>query len=218
MQPHFWHERWQLNQIGFHQEWVNPLLTDCWRHVGGELSGEVFVPLCGKSLDMVWLRQQGHPVLGVELSPIAVRDFFEGQSLPAITRSYDRFIAYENADLRILCGDFFDLERDQLGKVRAVYDRAALIAMPPEMQIAYVTHLLQLLPARPPMLLITLEYDTEEMAGPPFPISEERVAELFGSAFRIELLTAREVLDENTGLKNRGLTRLSEKAYRLRAK
>lgn len=215
MEPNFWHERWAQNQIGFHQERVNPLLVDFWDRVAGRSTGEVFVPLCGKSLDMVWLNQRGHTILGVELSPIAVKDFFRKQSLRAIRQTSDHFLSYETGGVRLLCGNFFDLRADQLVDVRFVYDRAALIAMPPELQTAYVTHLLHLLPNRPPILLITLEYDPNEMAGPPFSIPEDRVVKLFEAAYDIELLSARETLDEAVGLRDRGLTRLVEKVYQL---
>ena len=214
MEPQFWHERWKLNEIGFHQPQVHSLLTQHWQGLGITKS-QVFVPLCGKSLDMLWLRQQGHSVLGVELSPVAVRDFFTGQSLAFTTRPLQGFQLYESTGIQLLCGDFFDLKPEHLAQVQAVYDRAALIALPQALQARYAQRLLELLPHRPPMLLITFEYDSTEMDGPPFSTSEQTVKDLFGQAYRVEILSATEILDENPGLKNRGLTRLTEKSYRL---
>jgi thiopurine S-methyltransferase len=217
MEPQFWHERWALNEIGFHQVQFNPLLTQFWKAVSSAATpGTVFVPLCGKTLDMVWLQEQGHPVLGVELSSVAIEDFFKERSLPVLGRPYDDFIRFENNGFQLLAGDFFDLKPAHLNPVQAVYDRAALIALPEQLQARYVSHLLDLLPTRPPILLITLEYEPTEMTGPPFSIGEERVADLFGGAYTISRLAARDVLDEHAGLKSRGLTGLTEKAYHLK--
>lgn len=218
MDSQFWHERWQVNEIGFHQSQFNPLLVAFWPAVASTgAPGQVFVPLCGKSRDMVLLRQQGHSVLGVELSPIAIADFFKEQSLPVDVRPFDGFRCFESGGYRLLCGDFFDLRTEHLQNVQAVYDRAALIALPQPLQERYAEHLLHLLPGRPPMLLITLEYDPREMEGPPFSTSEERVTALFKDGYEVARLSARDVLDDHPGLKNRGLTGLMEIAYRLRA-
>ncbi|MDD5034015.1 MAG: thiopurine S-methyltransferase [Methylococcaceae bacterium] len=216
MEAQFWHERWELKQTGFHQSQVNPMLSEYGRGIlanGGE--GPVFVPLCGKSLDMVWLRLQGYPVLGVELSPIAIEDFFTEQSLSPTRSSLDEFQCHESEGIRLLVGDFFDLKPAHLEGVQAVYDRAALIALPQELQSRYAEHLLRLLPKRPPILLVTLEYEQTEMEGPPFSTTEDRVRELFGVAYQVENLSARDTREENPGLKSRGLTWLTEKAYYL---
>jgi thiopurine S-methyltransferase len=218
MNSQFWHDRWQLDEIGFHQRQFHPLLVEHWPLVcSGGAPGQVFVPLCGKSLDMVWLLQQGHSILGVELSPIAIADFFRERTLAADVQPFDAVQRFESPGYRLLCGDFFDLRPKYLQNVQAVYDRAALIALPHSLQVRYVEHLLHLLPERPPMLLITLEYDPQEMEGPPFSTSEERVTALFKDRYEVVKLSARDVLDEHPGLKNKGLTGLTEIAYRLRA-
>jgi thiopurine S-methyltransferase len=214
MEPQFWHERWDRNEIGFHQEKVHPALSEYWP-LAGAAQAEVFVPLCGKSLDMAWLRRLGHSILGIELSPLAVTDFFKEQGLTASTRSADGFHWYERSGFRLLCGDFFNLKPKHLQKVEAVYDRAALVALPPPMQLRYAEHLLHLLPQRPPMLIITFEYDATEMAGPPFPVTEDRIKQLFGHAYAIETLSAIDALDSQPGLKSRGLSGLTEKVHYL---
>lgn len=214
MDPQFWHERWELNEIGFHQPHAHPWLSEHWPKVFPG-TGQVFIPLCGKSLDMLWLRQQGHSVLGVELSPLAVASFFAEQSLPVDTRQMDGFQASASDGIEILCGDFFDLQAKHLARAQAVYDRAALIALPNGLQARYAAHLLDILPHRPPILLVTLEYDPAEMDGPPFSTSGQTVEELFGRAYQIECLSSKAVLEESPGLKNRGLSSLTENAYRL---
>lgn len=218
MDPDFWHERWQQKQTGFHQIQVNPLLETIWPRCIGPARPRVFVPLCGKSLDMIWLRNRGHSVLGNELSPIAVDEFFRENGLSAVTTPLGNgFVRAESGDISLLCGNYFDLTPDLVGKVGAIYDRAALVAMPPEMQGRYAEQVFRLLPETPPMLLITLEYDAEEMSGPPFPVPEETVVRLFGPAYRIELLSARDALEGNPQLRAKGLSRLTEKAYWLQA-
>lgn len=216
MEPQFWHERWELSEIGFHQPEVSSLLKSYWRRVCPPASGSLaFVPLCGKSLDMLWLRNQGHSVLGVELSPIAVGDFFREQGLAYSARPVDGFQSFRGERVELLCGDFFALRPDQVKDVAAVYDRASLIALPKALQSRYAEHLIDLLPHRPPILLITLEYDPTEMDGPPFSTPESKVRDLFGPAYRAESLSVNEVLVDYPGLRDRGLTWLTETAYRL---
>lgn len=216
MEPQFWHTCWQNDDIGFHQEEIHPLLEQYWPVVATE-RGRVFVPLCGKSRDMAWLRRQHHHILGVELSPIAVTDFFKDRRLKAHIRSAEGFHLYASGGFYLLCGDFFNLKPEHLNNITAVYDRAALVALPPPLQDRYVKHLLHVLPQRPPILLMTFEYDASEMNGPPFPVTEERVKELYGHAYRIETLASTDALASQPGLKNRGLSSLTEKVYALHA-
>jgi thiopurine S-methyltransferase len=214
MQTQFWHERWELNEIGFHQAEIHPLLTHYW-HTLETAQGQVFVPLSGKTLDMAWLGQQGHRVLGIELSPLAIRDFFTGQSLEYATHTLEGFEVYEGAGIQLFCGDFFALKPGHLAPVEAVYDRAALVALPKDLQSRYAEHLLNILPQRPPILLISFEYNQAEMDGPPFSTSRQRIEELFGEVYQIEPLSERDALEQNLGLKQKGLSRLTETAYRL---
>ena len=215
MQKEFWLERWQQNQIGFHQDAVNPAL----REYAGELKlspGDlVFVPLCGKSHDLDWLRQQGYRVLGVELSTIAAKDFFtEHGEEPGIS-TRDGFQSYRSGDIEILCGDYFDLGADMFTGVRAVFDRAALIAMPPDMRPAYVEKIAELVSPGTRILLVTMEYPENQMQGPPFSVPEENVRELYGNAFRISVLQENDILAREPRFRERGLTSMVEKIYLL---
>jgi thiopurine S-methyltransferase len=192
------------------------LLIEHWSKLGVD-QGQVFVPLCGKSQDMVWLCERGHAVLGVELSPVAVNDFFTEQTISFSTQNRDGFQIFSGDGIQIFCGDFFDLKPEHLAQTRAIFDRAALVALPPHLQIRYAQHLLAILPQRPPILLMVFEYDQHEMAGPPFSITEQRVRELFGAAYKIEILAEKDALAEQPGLQQRGLSQLQEKVYRLSA-
>jgi thiopurine S-methyltransferase len=211
----FWLDRWAQGQIGFHQAKVNPYLQAYWSRLGIEQTATVFVPLCGKSLDMRWLSERGHGVIGIEVSQKAVREFFAENDLAPTVTTRGRFEHWESGRLRLLCGDFFDLEPDDLQSVGAVFDRAALVAMPPELRSRYASKLMQVIPPATPVLLVAMTYAQHEMKGPPFAVDETAVRSLFPDA-RVELLTSREVLGENPHFRERGLTALTEQSYFVR--
>lgn len=215
MEAQFWHDRWQESCIAFHRESVNPRLERWFTALGVAAGEQVFVPLCGKSLDMTWLRSRGLRVLGVELSPIAVRAFLDEQAIAVRERESGSFRAYEAEGLRVLQGDVFDLDSDDLHGTRAVYDRAALIALPRAMRVDYVRHLSTHLPASVRWLLITLEYPQHEMAGPPFSVPQAEIIELFGGDFAIERLEHVDARHDAPQLMAKGLSELSESVFLL---
>lgn len=216
MQAEFWHERWQKNQIGFHQANINVHLEQFWPQLKLAQGAPVFVPLCGKSLDMLWLRAQGYPVLGIELSAIAVRDFFaENQLTPTVTQQ-GKFERWEADGLVILLGDFFDLTQADLAQCGAVYDRASLIALPPAMRPSYAEHFLKIVPTSNSVLLITVEYDQTVAKGPPFSVSEQEVSSYYANTYDIQLITTVDALDEFSGFRNKGITALDEHVFLLK--
>lgn len=215
MDQEFWQARWTANEIGFHQTEINPQLQNYWPELQAAPSGWVFVPLCGKSRDMLWLAAQGQAVLGVEISPIAVREFFtENRLPPSVTQDAD-FVAYRSAEITLLQGDYFALSPKHLVDVSAVYDRASLIALPPDLRSRYARHMATVLRAGVSVLLVTLDYPQSEMDGPPFAVSAAEVSALFNSDFLITPLGGQDILAENPRFQARGLTRLQEQAYRL---
>lgn len=215
MEHEFWHARWERQQIGFHQQAINPYLLRFWPTLKTPAASRLFVPLCGKSRDMLWLRQQGHEAVGVELSEIAVEAFFSENGLvPEIDRVGD-FKRYRVEGLVLLCGDFFKLDATTLGAIDAVYDRASLIALPPEMRLAYARHLQSLLKRGVKTLLIAFEYPQHQMPGPPFSVQQEEVATLFGGGWDIELLSDEDILVQEPRFRERGVTQLHEKIYLL---
>lgn len=218
MKKEFWLERWERAEIGFHQDQVNPYLLRYWPELHAAQGGEVFVPLCGKSLDMLWLRQQGFGVLGVELSPIAVRDFFAENGMQLTHSVSGQFDCCEADGIRILCGDFFELTRSHMTQVRAVYDRASLVALPPEMRERYARHLAEILPAGTQVLLVTFDYPQQEMAGPPFAVSPAEVEALYGPYAEVRLLMQEDALDQNPRFRQRGVTRMQENIFLLTLK
>ncbi|MCY1427475.1 Thiopurine S-methyltransferase [compost metagenome] len=215
MQPEFWHKRWASNQIGFHQGQVNPFLQRHWPSLAVAPGAQVLVPLCGKSLDMVWLASQGLRVFGVELSQRAVEDFFQEQQLEPQISQHGAFERYKHEAIEIWCGDIFALSADDLAGCTGLYDRAALIALPPEMRKRYCEHLTGLLPIHSKGLLITLDYDQAAMAGPPFAVSDDEVQALLAKDWQVATLESRDVLSEGGKFLEAGVTRLDERVYRL---
>lgn len=186
MKHEFWHQRWEQGQIGFHQQEVNGYLTTHWEELGLPAGAPVFLPLCGKSLDMLWLREQGHPVFGIELSRKAVEAFFHENEIEPSVNETDHFIEYSSEQLTLFAGDYFQLTISDLGQIHAVFDRAALIALPPPMRGDYVRHMASLLPPGAHILLVTMHYPEGTLEGPPFSVEEREVESLYSPDFTIE--------------------------------
>ncbi|SDN91819.1 thiopurine S-methyltransferase [Pseudomonas jinjuensis] len=215
MHEEFWQERWARNEIGFHQDQVNPYLRQHWPALGVEPGAQVLVPLCGKSLDLLWLAGRGQRVLGVELAQRAVEDFFAAQGVEPEVDRQGEMPVYRHGDVEIILGDFFQLRPEQVAGCRALYDRAALIALPADLRIDYVRHLSAILPRPLRGLLVTLEYPQEQMSGPPFSVPAAEVRELFAGAWSVDEIERRDVLAENGKFQQRGVARLDEAVYRL---
>jgi thiopurine S-methyltransferase len=215
MEHGFWHQRWQQNQIGFHRDEIEPALQQEWSKLAILPGSRVFVPLCGKTNDMLWLLNQGYQVVGVELSPLAVAAFFTENNLQPTVHQQGAFLLHQINGLQILCADFFALLPADLGKIDAVYDRGSLVALPPQMRIDYAAQMSVLLQPATKTLLLTLEYQQQEMSGPPFSINSEEVAKLYQTWCEIELLANADVLEQEPHFKNRGLSRLQERVYKL---
>jgi len=197
MEPKFWQERWARNQLGFHLPEVNPYLERHWPSLALAEGAKVLVPLCGKSLDLMWLATQGHRVLGVELSEQAVEAFFSEQSLtPRITQR-GVFTVYQADLIEVWCGDFFALDAEVLADCTAVYDRAALIALPPLMRSQYTEQLNNMLRPGCQGLLITLDYDQTQKAGPPFAVTDEEVKVLLGAHWSLQVIEKQDILGES---------------------
>jgi len=216
MQPEFWHKRWALNQIGFHLAEVNPYLQRFWRGLELKPRARVLVPLCGKSLDMAWLAAQGFQVLGIELSEKAIEDFFSEQQLDAQISQRGAFKVYSAESIELWCGDFFALTADDVADCAGLYDRAALIALPPDMRERYIRHITQILPRTCKGLLITLDYEQTQLDGPPFSVPDAEVQQLLATDWQLETLEECDVLGQSWKFLQAGVTRLEERVYRLR--
>jgi thiopurine S-methyltransferase len=213
--PDFWHERWRSGQIGFHQPSVEADLARHWRDLALSHGSRLLVPLCGKSLDLLWLREQGLKVVGVELSDLALQTFFVENGVAARRRVIPHFDLYETQNLECFRGDLFDLTPEGLGPVHAVYDRASLVSWAPEQRERYVEHLTSLTVAGAQTLLITLEYPQEETKGPPFSVDSAEVHRLYSGHHSIHELARRDILDSEPRMRARGVSRLTDVCYRL---
>ncbi|MES0327038.1 MAG: thiopurine S-methyltransferase [Gammaproteobacteria bacterium] len=228
MQQDFWLERWQKGETGFHQEQLNPYLAHFYGDKGAPLEKRqalrVFVPLCGKSVDMLWLAQNGYEVLGIECSEIAVKDFFETQNLQykiVEDKIFTRYISDAKegqSRIEILQGDFFDLASGDLDDISDIYDRASMIALPEAMRLDYFKKMLGLQNEGMRTLLITLTYPQEEMNGPPFSVTENELNDLYAEKFKIDKLLGKDILVDEPGFQQRGLSALYETAYKLTRK
>ncbi|AON56175.1 thiopurine S-methyltransferase [Herbaspirillum seropedicae] len=215
MEAEFWLERWRDGRTHFHQSRVTPLLQKYWLSLALPAGSTVLVPLCGKSLDMLWLAEQGHRVLGVELSELAITQFFSEHQLVPLVHESAQGRHYAAGNIELICGDIFALEEATLAACAGAYDRAALIALPPAMRARYVTEVYGRLPAQARSLLITLEYDQQKMDGPPFSVSEEEVLRLYAPHSEAQAIDRRDILDKEPKFLERGLSALETVVYRL---
>lgn len=209
MDPSFWLQRWDEGRIGFHQSRITPMLLAHWESVGATAGECVFVPLAGKSLDMAWFASQGLSVLGSELSPLAVEQFFEGAASSRVGNEVSA------GAVTLIEGDVFGIPASRLASCSLVYDRAALIALPPEMRTRYVAEVYGRLPLGCRGMLVTLEYPLAEKSGPPFAVLEDEVRALFSPAWSVSLLERRDILAIEPGFVAEGVTALATCSYLL---
>lgn len=216
MEATFWHQRWQEGRIGFHRNEVMPLLKQHWPSLALPRGSRVLVPLAGKTLDMAWLAAQGHRVLGVELSSLAVEQFFAEHALqPDIEDTrYGRH--YRAGDIEMICGDAFALDRELLADCAGVYDRAALIALPRELRRHYAGTVYARLPTGCRGLLITLEYPQHEKDGPPFSVDDAEVRGLLEPVWDVALVERRDILASEPSFQAEGVTALHTSVHGLR--
>lgn len=187
MEAGFWHQKWEKGDIGFHAQEVNPSLQEHFGKLQMAAGARVFLPLCGKTRDIGWLLDEGYRVSGAELSELAIRELFNDLGLvPEITDA-EKHLCYQAGNVRIFVGDIFDVSAKQLGPIDAIYDRAALIALPIEMRARYAAHLLDITDAAQ-QLLITCEYNQQLMNGPPFSVNAEEVKRLYSVAYDVRTL------------------------------
>ncbi len=216
MEKSFWLDKWQKNQIGFHLSEFHPLLLKWGKKIFSN-APSVFVPLCGKTKDMEFLYSQGFNILGNEFSRIAVEGFFAETKLapqqPINIIEQEPFICYQQDKIKILVGDFFELTNKQLSDFYCVYDRASLVAFPKEKRKKYVAQIKKIMP-NATMLLITLDYEQKIMTGPPFSVDKTEVEQLFSFA-KIKQLHRRDIIDQESHFKSKGLQNFYQTAYKI---
>ncbi|RTL10183.1 MAG: thiopurine S-methyltransferase [Neisseriaceae bacterium] len=219
MDHDFWHQKWKNNEIGFHREEINEFLQKYYPSNQLSSKTKVFVPLCGKSIDMLWLNQRGAQVVGSELSLLACQQFFTENNLEMEHSESNEFIHLKHNSIELLSGDFFKLSLAQLGKIDFCYDRAALVALPPDLRIQYANKMAELLPTGALYLLITYNYSKDNTIGPPFSVDSNEVINLFGDNFTITFLE-QQAEDPNSlpALAKRGISQIMNQIYMLKRK
>ena len=214
MDPAFWHQKWHNGELGFHLPQVHPLLQRYLGELSLKAGQTLFLPLCGKTLDIGYLLEQGYSVIGAELSGKAVTDLFASLNRQPEISPWQGGNRYRQGDLTVFQGDIFLLTPDDLPAVDAIYDRAALIALPDTLRARYARHL-QTLTHRARQLLITLEYDQQQMAGPPFSVDQGEVETRYGDHYRVTSLSRKMILDHEPVFREKGLSALYENAFLL---
>ena len=192
MDANFWHQRWGKNEIGWHETKVNPLLVQHFNELGLEKGSRIFIPLCGRTLDISWLHAQGYQIAGAELSKVAIEQLFAELGVQPNVSARGEGEQWSANHIDIFVGDIFALSAETLGHVDGIYDRAALVAFPEDMRNRYVRHLIEIT-EKAPQLLICYEYDQRCMEGPPFSIPDQEVKRQYASAYQPKLLSSTEV-------------------------
>lgn len=210
-----WLQRWAEQDIGWHHEEFNSHLLNYWTSLDVPEGSVVLTPLCGKSRDMAWLAERGYRVHGIELSPLAVAEFFEEQQLTPERVVQGAFECWSAGPYELFCGDIFDLDQIDLSEVGAVYDRASLVALNPEQRKHYAQMLGQLLPNICPILLVAMDYPQREMEGPPYSVNEVEVRALFAQNYTVKLLHSLDLMKETDRYREKGLSRMLEEIYKL---
>jgi thiopurine S-methyltransferase len=188
MDAPFWHNRWETNEISFHKDEANPLLVEHFNALSLENGSRVFIPLCGKTRDIAWLLSNGYRVAGAELSRIAVGQLFDDLGVEVKISREGELDHYQADSIDVFAGDIFALTRNLLGPVDAIYDRAALVALPREMRSKYTLHLREITNTAP-QLLICYEYDQALMDGPPFSVTDAEVERHYKDRYELNLIT-----------------------------
>lgn len=219
MEHTFWHNKWEINQLGFHLDYVHPLLKRnlALFQVNGLLktAGKIFVPLCGKTLDIGFLLAQGYQVVANDLSEIACQALFKELDLDPEVTQWDGGKTYTADGLTFYVGDFFKLTEKEVGSISFVYDRAALIALPETMRLDYAQHMAKIT-QHASQLLITLDYDQSIAGGPPFAVPTAEVEALYGGAYPIQLIEEADIIEEEPRFKAKGLTAFYQRVYKLK--
>lgn len=215
MDQEFWRQRWREGRIGFHRSQVMPLLEKHWAALDLPEGSRVLVPLCGKTLDMPWLASQGHRVLGVELSELAIGQFLAENGLQAVQHASALGNHYLAGPIELIQGDAFALDDVTLASCTGIYDRAAMIALPPELRQRYFETVYARLPPGSRGLLITLEYPQGEKSGPPFSVTEPEVRARFADDWQVDCLERRDILAHEPGFGTSGLETVVYRLTRL---
>ncbi len=220
MQKSYWEARWRKNKIGFHGSQPDEALTTHWPDLNLDSDSIVAAPLCGKSTDLVWLRNRGHEVYGVEFVEQACRDFFEEQGMGDAlrVRNHPKGPVYSSDGITLQAADFMKLHPRDVPAATALYDRAALVALPEEMRADYAARCSRLFPELDTVLLVSFEYDSSLMSGPPFSIYGDEIRRLYGETFTVKELSRTDMVPVSEKYRRIGLPEMIKVCWLLKKK
>ena len=211
-----WHEYWSRSEKpGFHEEKVNKYLEKYLDRFRLERGAGIFVPLCGKAVDMAWLAQRGFNVTGVELSETAVRSFYDESGIDFEIEQRGPFKLFRSEHVTIYNGNFIDLTAADLTDCKMVYDRASMVAIEAENRASYCAHMLRIMPSAVPMLVIVLEYDQQVMTGPPFSVVVAEVRSYYSQQYQLIELESEELIEKEPRWRQNGLDSFRDTALML---
>lgn len=215
MEAEFWQEAWKIGKTHFHMSSYNLTLLKFFPKFEISKEAIVLVPLCGKTLDLIWLRDQGHRVIGVELSELAVLDFFKENNIDFKIEKIEHFKVFTSKNITIYCGDFFNLSKSLIKTISAVYDRAALIALPERMRSKYLKHMSSLIDTNTNVLLLSFERSPQTNHGPPHSIPREEMLTNTKSYFTLSILEETKEKIKSKLLKKEGINHMQRIVYHL---
>ena len=217
MDADFWLEAWENGNTGFHRNEYHPALMEIFPTLDLPKGSHILVPFCGKSLDMIWLADKGFKVIGIEISPLATKEFFENNNIPYQIEKCNEVQVYKSENITIYNGDLFLIKTCDLPSIEGIYDRAALVALPPEMRGDYLQKIWDFTKKGAKKLLITFEYPQEKVKGPPFSVSEDEVKTFFckNKECQIDLIREQKVEIKSPKFLEAGLKQCSQKIFRI---
>lgn len=216
MEISYWQSRWRKGKTGWHMDTVYPPLPTFWDDVNIESGSRILVPLCGKSLDLGWFVDHGHTVTGIDVSAKAIHHIMQQHPESFTKDSSHGFTVYRSESLVLWQGDYSKLPTDEIPTQDLIYDKASIIALPPEKRLDHANKHIELCSTHTQILLQTFEYEQSEMHGPPFAVHEEELKKLFGNRFKLTCIHEQSKMEELQRFKQRGLSSyLTEKVFHL---
>ncbi len=210
----FWVERWKNKDTGFHLCDIHPDLQAYFGRLSLKESDTVFIPLCGKTLDIHFFLQAKCKIIAVEMVELAVQQLFENLQINPQVSAWKHGKCYQSKNLTVYVGNVFDLSDEQLNSVNIVYDRAAFIALPYNLHAPY-SRLIKEIANPDKQMLITVEFDASKLQGPPFLLLPDNIKQYYGNQYQIELLHQEETINNEPNFQEKGLTSLMRKTYLL---
>ena len=217
MELSYWQSRWQKGNIGWHMDTVYPLLPQICNHLGINSDARVLVPLCGKSLDLLWLADHCDTVTGVDISQKALQHLMQQHHESFVKDTSHGFSIYRSDSLVLWEGDFTKLPPEQIPTQHLIYDKASIIALPAEKREHHAEKVIELSDPNTQIVIQTFEYNQSEMTGPPFSVDTQELKRLFGHRFKLKCLHEQSKLKELQKFMRRGLSSyLTEKVFHLK--